>query len=653
MRLFKPLKSKLDYLKEEAVNQIAHAFEVAEEAHKKQTRHSGEPYITHPVAVACLLADMRMDPQTLMAALLHDVIEDTLVSKEQINKLFGKSVADLVDGVSKLTRIETQTKAEAQAENFHKMVLAMSRDIRVVIIKLADRLHNMRTLAVLRPDKRRRIAKETLEIYAPIANRLGMHEISVELQNLGFAALYPERYRILENAVRRALGNQKKIINLVNKALRDALAPYRFLHCEVIGRQKNLYSIYNKMRTRGLLFKEINDVYGFRIITDSVDNCYRILGIVHNFYKPLPERFKDYIAIPKGNGYQSLHTTLFGPFGVPIEVQIRTRSMDQVANSGIAAHWLYKSADKTLDETQARAQQWVKNLLEMQKKTGSTIEFIENVKIDLFPDEVYIFTPKGNIMELPKRATAVDFAYMVHTDIGNSCVAARIDRQLSPLSTVLSSGQTVEIITSTNGHPNPAWLDFIVTARARSAIRHYLKSLKRAQSVALGRQLLEKALERLSLSIRKVPNKVMLLILHEAQLETLDDLLQEIGLGNRLAILVAHQIASEIASLKKKPVKPERLELKPLMIKGTEGMVVHFASCCHPIPGDPIIGLLTAGQGLFVHLRDCKRISKRQRESDQCIPISWGKTIEGEFLVVYRYGYQSSWRIGETGTGYC
>jgi guanosine-3',5'-bis(diphosphate) 3'-pyrophosphohydrolase len=637
VKLFKPLKPKLNYLPDESVEKIIEAYTVAEQAHRKQTRQSGEPYITHPVAVAGFLADMHMDPQTIMAALLHDVIEDTPISKKELADQFGKTVAELVDGVSKLTRIETQTKVDAQAENFHKMVMAMSKDIRVVIIKLNDRLHNMRTLGVLRPDKRRRIAKETLEIYAPIAARLGMHEISNELQNLGFAALYPERYRVLENTVRRAVGNQKKIIHLVKKTISRTLAHHNLLHCEVVGRQKNLYSIYKKMRVRGLSFKEVTDVYGFRIITDTVDNAYRVLGLVHAAYKPLPERFKDYIAIPKANGYQSLHTSLFGPFGVPIEVQIRTREMDQIANSGIAAHWLYKSEHKTLDEAQLRAQQWVENLLELQKKTATSAEFIENVKVDLFPDEVYVFTPQGDIKELPKGATVIDFAYMVHTDVGNACVAARVDRNLAPLSSVLVSGQTVEIITSATGRPHPTWLDFIVTARARSAIRHYLKGQKRSQSVALGKELLEKSLERLSLSIKKVPNKVMQALLHEARLENLDDLLEELGLGNRMAMFVAHQIAGEIANNKKKrkpeDKKEEVSELKPLTIKGTEGMVVHFASCCYPIPGDAVIGILTAGQGLLVHLRDCKRIPKKQRQSEHCIPISWAKTVEGLFFV--------------------
>ncbi len=631
MRLFKKLQQKLEYLPKEAVEKIFQAYTLAADGHKDQKRFSGEPYITHPLSVAGILADLHMDPQTLMAALLHDVIEDTPITKEMLAKQFGGAVAELVDGVSKLTQIEFRNRAEAQAENFQKMVLAMSRDIRVMIIKLADRLHNMRTLVGLPPEKRRRIARETLEIFAPIANRLGMHAIFVELENLGFAALYPQRYRILKSAVHRILGDQKKIMHEVDKMLREAISRHHLPRSEVIGREKNLYSIYNKMQQRRVSFKEITDVYGFRIITDSVDSCYRVLGVVHSLYKPLAERFKDYIAIPKANGYQSLHTTLFGPFGMPIEVQIRTYPMNQVAESGIAAHWLYKSDEKTLDDAQVRAQQWVKNLLEMQQKTGSSLEFIENVKIDLFPDEVYVFTPRGSIMELPKGASVVDFAYAVHTDVGNTCVAAKVDRQLAPLSTILSSGQTVEIIISANAQPNPAWMDFVVTARARSAIRHHLKTQRRRESIALGKELLDKALERLSLSLKKISTQAAQAVLHEAQVETFDDLLEEIGQGNRLALLVAHQIAVAIKGVKQTELIT-LAEAKPLLIKGTEGVVVHFATCCYPIPGDPIVGILSAGQGLVIHVEQCKRISKQRQQPDKCLAVSWAQAVTGEFI---------------------
>ncbi|MFT3742322.1 MAG: RelA/SpoT family protein [Gammaproteobacteria bacterium] len=631
MRLFKKLQSQLTYLSPHAIEKIHQAYAVAEAAHQHQTRYSGEPYIIHPVAVAGILADMHMDAETLMAALLHDVIEDTPVQKETLTQKFGSVVADLVDGVSKLTQIEFKTRAEAQAENFQKMVLAMSRDIRVMIIKLADRLHNMRTLDPVQPVKRRLKARETLEIYAPIAHRLGMHTIFVELENLGFKALYPHRYRVLQENVRRVLGDQKKIMGMVDKALHEALKKHRLLHCEVKGREKNLYSIYRKMQTRGVPFKEITDVYGFRILTDTPDTAYRALGIVHSLYKPLPEKFKDYIAIPKANGYQSLHTTLFGPFGLPIEVQIRTKAMDQVANSGIAAHWLYKAGKHNHDDAKLRAQQWVKNLLEMQKKTGNSLEFIENVKIDLFPDEVYVFTPKGSIMELPRGSTVIDFAYAVHTDIGNSCIAAKIDRHTAPLSTVLISSQTVEIITSPSAKPNPGWLDFVVTARARSAIRHFLKTQQRHESIALGKALLNKALERLSLNLKKIPPHTIQNILTEAKLESFDDLLEDIGLSNRLAILVAHQLAFNVKG--EKHVEVIGLpEAKPLLIKGTEGLAVHFATCCHPIPGDAIIGVLSTGQGLVVHTASCKRIAKQRKDPEKMVSVSWAQMVKGEFL---------------------
>lgn len=629
MRLIKEFLDKLDYLPEETVKKITQAYEFAAAAHGSQTRHSGEPYITHPVAVASILADMRMDAQTLMAALMHDVIEDTSATKKDIEKTFGSTVAELVDGVSKLTQIEFKNRADAQAQNFYKMVLAMSRDIRVMIIKLTDRLHNMRTLESLYPEKRKRIARETLEIYAPIANRLGMHVISTELQNLSFAALYPRRYKILQASMRKALGGQKKIMHLVEGALKEAFIRHQLKDCEVVGREKNLYSIYKKMHTRA--FKEVTDVYGFRIITDSVDTCYRVLGIVHSLYKPIPEKFKDYIAIPKANGYQSLHTTLFGPFGIPIEIQIRTREMNEMAESGVAAHWIYKNGEEHVDY-QIRAQQWIKNLLDIQQKTGNSLEFIENVKIDLFPDEVYVFTPKGQIMELPRGATVIDFAYAVHTDVGNRSVAARVDRQLTSLGTVLTSGQTIEIVTSPGGQPNPEWLNFVVTARARSGIRHFLKTQRRKQSLALGRDLLQKALERLSLKEKDISKKAIENILREAKVKNMDDFYEEIGLGDRVAMLSAYQLAN--ASFQESGASAGAIatnKTRPLLIKGTEGVVVHFATCCYPIPGDPIIGILSAGQGLVIHRDHCKRIEKVRQHPDKCMAVSWSEDVVGEF----------------------
>ena len=474
-----------NYLEPDQVNLVRRAYFYAEQAHDGQTRRSGEPYVTHPLAVANILADMHMDHQSLMAAMLHDVIEDTGIPKDALVEQFGDTVAELVDGVSKLTQMTFESKAEAQAENFQKMALAMARDIRVILVKLADRLHNMRTLGALAPEKRRRIAKETLEIYAPIANRLGMHSLSTEFEDLGFKAMYPMRSMLIDRAVRNARGNRKELLNRILESLQACLER-EGLQGKVMGREKHLYGIYQKMRGKKKSFNEIMDVYAFRIIVDKPDTCYRVLGAVHSLYKPFPGRFKDYIAIPKANGYQSLHTTLFGMHGVPIEIQIRTDEMEELANNGIAAHWVYKSKDEVINGNHARTRQWLKSVLELQQNAGNSLEFIENVKIDLFPDEVYIFTPKGRIMELPKGSTPVDFAYAVHTDIGNSCIACRVNRRLAPLSEPLESGETVEIITAPGARPNPAWLSFVITGKARSNIRHFLKHQRHPESIALG-----------------------------------------------------------------------------------------------------------------------------------------------------------------------
>ncbi|MCW5589807.1 MAG: bifunctional GTP diphosphokinase/guanosine-3',5'-bis pyrophosphate 3'-pyrophosphohydrolase [Legionellales bacterium] len=625
MSYFKPLKKEIEkYLNPDQVDQIEKAYLYAETAHGDQKRRTGEPYITHPVAVSCILADMRLDAESIMAALLHDVIEDTGVEKKDIAHLFGAQVADLVDGVSKLTQIKFESHAEAQAENFRKMVLAMARDIRVILIKLADRLHNMRTLGALLPVKRKRIALETLEIYAPIANRLGMHNFRVEFEDLGFAALHPLRYRILADAVKKAHGNRKKIINTIEKALRTSLTRGQLAFSHVWGREKHLYSIYKKMRNKNLPFSQILDVYAFRIIVKDVDNCYRVLGVVHNLYKPVPERFKDYIAIPKANGYQSLHTTLFGPFGVPIEIQIRTEQMDQLAENGIAAHWIYKTGADSFSDAQVRAREWLQGLLEMQKNAGDSIEFIENVKIDLFPQEVYVFTPKGNIFDLPKGATPIDFAYAIHSDIGNTCVASKIDRKLAPLSTVLNNGQTVEIITAPKARPNPAWLSFVVTGKARSSIRHYLKKQREGESIALGKRLLEQALDK---PIHKMDRKKIEEVLKHHQFTQLDQLYESIGLGDQIARVVADRIVHGVDHEKLKTFETDQ----PLAIKGTEGMVITYADCCRPIPGDQIIGMLDKGRGLIIHHELCPKVQHLQHRSDKYISVCWEESVEGEF----------------------
>ncbi|MBF7728735.1 bifunctional GTP diphosphokinase/guanosine-3',5'-bis pyrophosphate 3'-pyrophosphohydrolase [Pseudomonas sp. N040] len=619
------------YLSKDQVNLVRRAYYYAEQAHDGQQRRSGEAYVTHPLAVASILADMHMDHQSLMAAMLHDVIEDTGIAKEALATQFGSTIAELVDGVSKLNQMSFETKAEAQAENFQKMAMAMARDIRVILVKLSDRLHNMRTLEVLSGEKRRRIAKETLEIYAPIANRLGMHSMYVEFEDLGFKAMYPMRSERIRGAVKRARGNRRELVNKIEESLTHCLAR-EGMEGQVAGREKHLYSIYQKMRGKRRAFNEIMDVYAFRIVVDKVDTCYRVLGAVHNLYKPFPGRFKDYIAIPKANGYQSLHTTLFGAHGVPIEIQIRTREMEELANHGIAAHWLYKSNEEEQPKgSHARARQWVKGILELQQRAGNSLEFIENVKIDLFPDEVYVFTPKGRIMELPKGSTAVDFAYAVHTDVGNACIACRINRRLAPLSEPLQSGETVEIVTAPGARPNPAWLNFVVSGKARTHIRHSLKQQRRSESVALGERLLNKALAEQDSRLDQLPGERLKLVLGEYKLAELDDLLEDIGLGNRMAYVIARRLLAN-GSVGAGPALSEA----PLAIRGTEGLVLNYAKCCTPIPGDPIVGYLSAGKGMVVHLDSCKNISELRNNPDKCIALSWAKDVVGEFNVELR-----------------
>ena len=618
------------YLSKDQVNAVRRSYYYAEQAHDGQLRSSGEHYVTHPLAVATILADMHMDHQSLMAAMLHDVIEDTGIPKEAIVAQFGESVAELVDGVTKLTQMKFGTKAEAQAENFQKMAMAMARDIRVILVKLADRLHNMRTLGALNPEKRRRIAKETLEIYAPIANRLGMNRIYAEFEDLGFKAMYPMRASRIQSAVKSSRGNRKEIVNKIQESIAHCLER-EGLPGEVSGREKHLYSIYQKMRGKRKAFTEIMDVYAFRIVVDKVDTCYRVLGAVHNLYKPFPGRFKDYIAIPKANGYQSLHTTLFGMHGVPIEIQIRTREMEELANNGIAAHWLYKTKEDGQRNNHARARQWVKGLLELQQSAGNSLEFIENVKIDLFPDEVYVFTPKGRIMELPKGSTPVDFAYAVHTDVGNTCIACRVNRRLAPLSQALESGATVEVITAPNTQPNPNWLNFVVTGKARTHIRHALKQQRREEYISLGKRLLSKALDNLGVRYEDISEERLQALLKENHQDERDDLLEEIGLGNR----TAHVIARRLLSTEESAANPLATD-GPLVIRGTEGLVLNYARCCTPIPGDLIVGHLSAGKGMVVHRDSCKNISEFRNNPEKCVPLTWAKDIDSEFNVELR-----------------
>src|SRR4029077_13773033 len=528
------------YLPEDQVNRIKEAAEFGASAHKGQKRLSGEPYIAHPVAAAAILADLHLDPDTIVAAILHDVIEDTPTPKDQLAARFGADVAELVDGVTKLDQIKFKSREEAQAESFRKMLLAMVRDLRVILVKLADRTHNMRTIEAMAPARRRAIARETLEIYAPIAERLGLYNMRLELEDLGFKALYPRSYQVLERTLRRTRGNQKEFLKKIEQQLKAALLKSG-IEAEVETREKHLYSIYKKMHRKRSLLNEIVDVYGIRIIVDRPDTCYRALGVVHSVFKPMPGRFKDYVAIPRANGYQSLHTTLFGPNGVPIEAQIRTGDMHRVAEAGIAAHWKYKAGGDSGSMQQERTREWLSNLVSLQE-AGTSEEFLESVKVDLFPDKVYVFTPKGKILRLPSGATAVDFAYAIHTDVGNRCVAAKVDRRLVPLRTPLRNGQTVEIITAKGATPNPSWSSFLVTAKARAAIRQYLKNLKRGEALELGRRLLGLALEEFSLSLKKVAPADLNAVVKELNLKDADELFEKIGLGERLAPLVARRL---------------------------------------------------------------------------------------------------------------
>ncbi|EMM0853966.1 bifunctional GTP diphosphokinase/guanosine-3',5'-bis pyrophosphate 3'-pyrophosphohydrolase [Morganella morganii subsp. morganii] len=625
MYLFESLNHIVkDYLPKEQIDLLKQAYIVARDAHEGQTRSSGEPYITHPVAVACILAEMRLDLETLMAALLHDVIEDTPATFQDIEQLFGTTVAGLVEGVSKLDKLNFRDKKEAQAENFRKMVMAMVKDIRVILIKLADRTHNMRTLGSLRPDKRRRIARETLEIYSPLAHRLGIHHIKTELEELGFEALYPNRYRVIKEVVKAARGNRKEMIQKILSEIEGRLTEAG-ISCKVSGREKHLYSIYRKMHLKEQRFHSIMDIYAFRVIVSTVDTCYRVLGQVHGLYKPRPGRVKDYIAIPKANGYQSLHTSLIGPHGVPVEVQIRTEDMDQMAEMGVAAHWAYKEHGESGTTAQVRAHRWMQSLIELQQSTGNTFEFIESVKSDLFPDEIYVFTPEGRIVELPTGATPVDFAYAVHTDIGHSCVGARVDRQPYPLSQQLTSGQTVEIITAPGARPNAAWLNFVVSSKARAKIRQLLKNLKRDDSVNLGRRLLNHALGN-GRKITDIPQENISRELVRMKLATLDDLLAEVGLGNAMSVVVARNLLNEPES------NTEESTTRKLPIKGADGVLITFAKCCRPVPGDPIIAHISPGKGLVIHHESCRNIRGYEKEPEKFMAVEWDNDIDTDFI---------------------
>ena len=605
------------YLRPSDLELLEQAFHMAARAHKGQFRKSGEPYLIHPLSVAIILAEWHLDPQALCAALLHDTIEDTSTTTQEITEQFGHSVSELVEGVSKLDRLEFQTEQQAQAENFRKMLLAMARDVRVILIKLADRLHNMRTLGAMKSDKQRRIARETLDIYGPIANRLGLHKLYQELEDLGFRYLYPHRYTVLSKALKAARGNRREVVGKILTALEQRLASFG-LDVSIKGREKHLSSIYQKMQEKSLSFSQVQDIYGFRVIVPDLPSCYLALGALHTLYKPIPGKFKDYIAIPKSNGYQSLHTTLFGPFGTPVEIQIRTQDMHKIAESGVASHWLYKSSSTPLSDVQKKTHQWLQSLLEYQSESGDAVEFLEHIKVDLFPDAVYVFTPKGTIKSLIRGATAVDFAYDVHTDIGHHCVAAKINDQLAPLRTVLNNGDRVEIITEAEATPNPAWLNYVVTAKARAKIRHYLRTLRHEEAEVLGKRLLHQALRALNADPDTLTTDQWEHLLKGDRCKTREEVLAEIGLGKRLNIVVARSLLP-----KNGDTVPTPETRTSITIRGTEGMAVQFAPCCRPIPGDPIIGLIKKGQGLLVHTQDCQNIRQSRTDPDKWVDVAW------------------------------
>lgn len=620
------------YLSQEEIEQVWDAYRYSDAAHKGQTRKSGEPYITHPVAVACILANLHLDVPTLLAALLHDVVEDTGVAISELSERFGSQVAGLVEGLTKLDKIELQTAVQAQAENVRKMLLAMSEDVRVILVKLADRLHNMQTLGVMKPAKQKRISHETLDIYAPIANRLGLNVIYQELEDLSFSYIYPNRQKVIAKAIKTARGNRKEVISKILESIKSQLADAD-IEADIEGREKHLYSIYKKMTGKTIKLSQVNDIYGFRVLVKDTPTCYLTLGSLHSLYKPIPGKFKDYIAIPKVNGYQSLHTTLFGPFGTPIEVQIRSTAMHNIAQAGVAAHWLYKTTDAHLSKLQQQTHQWLQRLVEIQTESDDSHEFLEHFKVDLFPDEVYVFTPKGNILALPKGSTAVDFAYAVHTDVGNCCVAVKINHELAPLRTVMRNGDHVEIITSALAKPNPAWLNYVVTGKARSHLRHYLKSIKVAESAHLGERMLNIALRALHVEPAEVKDKQWAKVMSDYDAQDKSEILADIGLGKRVSLMVAHQLLASVHAEEEADSKEHKSTLDKITIQGSEGMAVQFAQCCSPIPGDPILGFINKDKGLVIHTHDCSAISKFRLDPDKWLDVEWDADSERLFRV--------------------
>ena len=613
------------YLNPYQVKKIEKSFNLACDAHKGQVRKSGEAYIHHPLSAASILADFKLDHESIMAAILHDVIEDTEIGKENLKKNFGVKVAELVDGVSKLDKLSFSTKEEADAANLRKMILAMSQDIRVILIKLADRKHNLETIGALDSQKRKKIGKETLEIFAPIALRLGIHSLNKELEDLAFETVYPFRYATLRSMIQKSRGNRKelmeKIKDLIEKKLQD-----EGLNTSVVAREKHVYGLYKKMKLKEFKFSQINDLFGVRVISNTVDDCYRSLGIIHNLYTPVPGRFKDYIAIPKSNGYQSLHTSIIGPHGLPIEIQIRTKDMNILAESGIASHWFYKSKNIPSLKNYTKEQQWITNLLSIQKDSGNPKDYLKSIKTDLHPGKVYVFTPKGNILDLPKRSTIIDYAYAVHTDLGNNYASSKVDDIPASPSTILKNGQRVEILANKKFIPDPGWLNFVVTEKARHSIRAYLKSIKKNDAIALGKKLLDYSLKDFDIQLNDIPKKTLNIVLQEYSCETIDDLYAEIGLGNSIAKLVAMRIAPTDM-----PLKENSTSNTDIQIRGTEGLVVSYAKCCYPIPGDPILGHISQEKGVVVHRQKCRSLNHMKKSSDETLDLSWADNVDDTF----------------------
>lgn len=636
-KLVTRLCSILDgYLDQTQIDEVICAYEYGAKAHEGVLRRTGDPYICHPLCVAITLAEMRMDSHGIMAAILHDVIEDTPITKAQLAEQFCNEVAELVDGVTKLSKIGNKSHAEAQAENVRKMFMAMAVDLRVILVKLADRLHNMQTLGVMSAEQKRRISKETMDIYVPIANRLGMNDIRHRLELLSFQSMYPIRYKVLQHAVKKARGHRREILNSIENSIKLRLEEVK-INAEVLGREKHIPSIYAKMKRKKISFEEVFDVYAFRILCEDVDSCYRILGVVHNLNKPIPGRFKDYIALPKANGYQGLHTISNSPYGVPIEVQIKTQDMHRQSESGIAAHWLYKTHDADKNP-QTQANEWLRELLEIEKSAGNSLEFIENLKIDLFPQEIFVFTPQGRVIKLPRGATVVDFAYAVHTNIGDSCNSARIDRQLVPLQSVLENGVSVEIITTSWARPNATWLNFVITAKARACIRSYLRHFKQQEAVQLGRRMLENELQDIGLSLAQIPQERIKELLKVMKRQTIEQLYEDIGLGNKMPFLIAKRLTHDDAqvALTLNDTNKNTGNKTPLAIKGTEGMIVTLAKCCRPIPGDLIVGFFNPGKGIVVHHHECKNIQEIRKQHTSWLNVEWAADTKSEFSASIR-----------------